>query len=223
MTKLEKGFEKNSSAHEIFRSAFPIHKNFNWSMPAFDDPQFVEKIGDAPLWGNKFREDDIITILDSLEELGFDTLAVAAKLRNLYEDAGRPEIQKDLKDNKSGDKWSSIITHLLHMVTTNLYKNKEGIYAAKKQSIPGLVLTPEQRGLPLEDRHGLQNNIAANIVMLEDKEFEDLKPQAKKVLALFQKGDKTEDKRQEMLAEKLALEKSYFQKKFPDFFGNITK
>lgn len=199
-----------------------MHENFNWSMPAFDDSRFIEKIKQAPLWGNKFREDDVAAILDSLNELGFDTLAVATKLHNLYEKAGKPQIQKDMENNIVGREWSGLLNDLLHIVTTSLYKKRMGIYEAKSL-IRGFVLTLEERSRPLEDRHGLQNNIVVDIITLGNKELESLKPQAQKVVALFQKRDKTEDERQEMLAEKLALEKAYFQKKFPGFFVDITK
>lgn len=214
---LEKSFEKNPSAREILRSAFPIHDNFDWSMPPIDDPEALEKIEQSPLWGNQFREDDVATILDTLKVAGFDTLAVAVKLRSLYEEAGKPRIQKDLKDNKAGNKWSGLINDLLHIVTTSLSKNRKGDFQ-RKQLPSGLILTPEERDWPLEERHSLQNNIAAGIIMLGDKELEDLRPQAQKVVAMFKKSE-IEEERQEMLAEKLALEKAYFQKKFPEFFN----
>lgn len=213
----DSSFEKSQSTLKFFKKAFPVHEVFEWSMPETDDPLLLEKLGQQPIWGNKFREDDVPLILKTLEEVGFDTSAVAKSVSELYQEAGEPKTEKDLKDNSAGRKWVHLITSLLHIVTTDLIAKKTE--RGRLKFLPKTVLTPEEKELPLEERHGFQNNIAAGIVMVQSEKTSDLKPLAEEVVTLFNKGkNRTKEEEKSLFELKLRLEKAYFQKLFPDFF-----
>lgn len=208
------GIEHVPSTRATFRAAFPVYEAFDWEMPSDDDTNFVEKLEQMPLWGNKFREDDIDTILTTLHRIGFDVSAVAETLYGLYEEASKPRVQKDTINNEPAQKWQKLITSLLHIVTTELCREKPETLRTPG-TISGSVLTMEERSQPLEKRHLLQNNIAIEI--LSDDKLSDLAPQAKGLTRLFGSKDTAEEQR-ERLEKKLNLEKAYFQKRYPNFF-----